>query len=497
MQDDLCLDMECIDEERLNNYGCLKWLVLGVLLSGLLLSFVATSNGIRPRRQENAGNQLAQSDMLRFTQLPTQQYAIASDGNVQTQLVVGGTGKPNMTVELMNGQETLATTKTDDNGNWAFDQSFEFAPGRYDLYTRLLDEAGEELNQSSLFAFQVPSEDEVPTPTVVPITSTLEPQSPTPTPQPPTPEPVPPVVQMPANPVANTPVTLAGSSAPNAEVQILANDELIDTVMANENGEWAYDAQLSPGEYILLARTSYPDGTEYDSVPMRVTFLEPGTLDIARGTNILNSFIDAGKQTELNSQLDEGAFTLFMPSDFAFAKMPAELLETLQADPDAMSRLLRHHIVFGTVGMAQMNAGLELTTLDAGTLTIHSSEFNTGFAVNDAIITSADINAGDDIIHIIDRLLFPPSDISAPEIDSSGVATFVGDFLTVVGDSTPGSIVVLALNGETFGTVMVDSAGRWEIPNSITPGEYEIFAYSLDENGIVLAVSTPVYLTVQ
>ena len=49
--------------------------------------------------------------------------------------------------------------------------------------------------------------------------------------------------------------------------------------------------------------------------------------------------------------------------------------------------------------------------------------------------------------------------------------------------------IVLSFNGETFGTATIDEAGNWQIANDVTPGEYELVAYAIDENRLLQGVS--------
>ncbi len=498
MAQDPCLEMDCIDEERLNNYGCLKWLVLGVMITGLLLSFIATANGIRQTSTPPTDSPIAQIDRLQFESLPAQSFSLSDEGSVLTRLELSGFGTNGSVVELMRGDQTLAATEVGENGEWSFDESFQFEPGRTELNARMVNSDGVEIGQSAVFAFEAPAAADLPTPTVEStITPTEEGAPATPETVEPTPQPIAPVLQMPETAFAEMPIHITGSAAPNTEVQIVVN-ELVDGVAnVDDAGSWEYETQLPSGEYILLARTSFPTGIDFDSTPVRIEITPPTPLEEARQAGVLHSFIDAAQATGWESEVAEGEYTLFMPSDMAIGKLPAELFTALNADPEAMKALLNHHTISGTVGLAQFVPGQTFAMLSGEEMSLVAIDRNSGFGIGKAAITSADIVADNLMIHILDRILFPPSEIGSPQIDSSGVATFSGDFLTVVGDGTPGTTLLLALNGETFGQSEVGEDGRWQIPNDISPGNYEIIAYALDDAGIVQAASDPVYLTVE
>jgi len=104
-----------------------------------------------------------------------------------------------------------------------------------------------------------------------------------------------------------------------------------------------------------------------------------------------------------------GPFTVFAPTDDAFAKLPAGTVETLvePANKATLTRILTYHVVAGEV-FAKDLAG---KTTDAKTVngaTVKADGTN-GVKINDATVIAADVDASNGLIHVIDTVLLPPA----------------------------------------------------------------------------------------
>jgi uncharacterized surface protein with fasciclin (FAS1) repeats len=99
-----------------------------------------------------------------------------------------------------------------------------------------------------------------------------------------------------------------------------------------------------------------------------------------------------------------GPFTVFAPTDDAFAALPQETVQGLLEDPPALARVLTYHVVPGRITSAQMTPDSEQKTVEGGALTIG---VNGGVTVNDAAVIQADVEAENGVIHVIDRVLIP------------------------------------------------------------------------------------------
>jgi len=135
--------------------------------------------------------------------------------------------------------------------------------------------------------------------------------------------------------------------------------------------------------------------------------------------DIVDTAVEAGSFTTLVTALQaagldqtlkgEGPFTVFAPSDDAFAAVPKETLDALLADPKgALTDVLTYHVVPGKVMSGDLSDGMEATTVNGATLTITVKDDGT-VMINDATVTTADIETANGVIHVIDAVLIPPS----------------------------------------------------------------------------------------
>ena len=99
-----------------------------------------------------------------------------------------------------------------------------------------------------------------------------------------------------------------------------------------------------------------------------------------------------------------GPFTVFAPTDEAFAKIPADKLNALLADKAALAKVLTYHVVPGTVMAADVKTGA-VKTVEGQSLNIVASSM--GVTVNNAKVTKTDIVASNGVIHAIDTVVLP------------------------------------------------------------------------------------------
>jgi uncharacterized surface protein with fasciclin (FAS1) repeats len=102
-----------------------------------------------------------------------------------------------------------------------------------------------------------------------------------------------------------------------------------------------------------------------------------------------------------------GPFTVFAPTDAAFAALPAGALDALLADPTgALADVLLYHVVGGLALSTDLSDGQMITTLLGEDITV-TIDMN-GVMINDAMVTVADILADNGVVHVIDAVLLPP-----------------------------------------------------------------------------------------
>ncbi len=104
----------------------------------------------------------------------------------------------------------------------------------------------------------------------------------------------------------------------------------------------------------------------------------------------------------------EGPFTLFAPTDDAFAALPEGTVETLLEDPEGdLTDILLYHAVGDKALSTDLSDGQTITTINGKDITIEISNGNV--FINDAQVTVADIETDNGVVHVIDAVLLPPS----------------------------------------------------------------------------------------
>ena len=98
-----------------------------------------------------------------------------------------------------------------------------------------------------------------------------------------------------------------------------------------------------------------------------------------------------------------GPFTVFAPTDAAFAKLPKDQLQALLADKAKLTAVLTYHVVPGVVMSKDVKPGM-VKTVQGSTISVTTMG---GVKVNDAKVTAVDIVADNGVIHVIDTVIVP------------------------------------------------------------------------------------------
>ncbi|MCB8819952.1 fasciclin domain-containing protein [Microvirga rosea] len=104
-----------------------------------------------------------------------------------------------------------------------------------------------------------------------------------------------------------------------------------------------------------------------------------------------------------------GPFTVFAPTDAAFAKLPAGTVENLlkPENKDKLTAILTYHVVPGRVTAADVVKIKEAKTVNGKALRISTK--GSGVMINDANVTQTDIAASNGVIHVVDTVILPPN----------------------------------------------------------------------------------------
>ena len=128
-------------------------------------------------------------------------------------------------------------------------------------------------------------------------------------------------------------------------------------------------------------------------------------VDVAVAAGNFETLVAAVKAAELAETLTgEGPYTVFAPTDEAFAKIPQDKLDALLADKDALTVVLTYHVVPGKLMAADVVELNSATTVQGSTISIDTSD---GVKVNGANVIATDIEASNGVIHVIDTVLIP------------------------------------------------------------------------------------------
>ena len=132
----------------------------------------------------------------------------------------------------------------------------------------------------------------------------------------------------------------------------------------------------------------------------------PNIVEVASSAGSFTTLIQAVQAAGLQETLEgPGPFTVFAPTDEAFAKLPAGTVESLLADTAQLTKVLTYHVVSGKVMAADVQSLSSAPTVEGSELAIDASSGSV--KVNDATVTQADIEADNGVIHVIDTVLIP------------------------------------------------------------------------------------------
>lgn len=162
---------------------------------------------------------------------------------------------------------------------------------------------------------------------------------------------------------------------------------------------------------LLLTACGADDSTSEDTV-VETTMMEtamPGDIvAVASSTEGFSTLVAAVTAAGLVETLQgEGPFTVFAPTDEAFAALPAGLLDKLLLPENqaVLASILTYHVVAGKVMSTDVMAG-DVATVEGSNITLGTTN---GVQVNDATVVSADVEASNGVIHVIDKVLVPPT----------------------------------------------------------------------------------------
>jgi uncharacterized surface protein with fasciclin (FAS1) repeats len=135
---------------------------------------------------------------------------------------------------------------------------------------------------------------------------------------------------------------------------------------------------------------------------------EKDIVDTAVGAGQFNTLVKLVQEAGLVDALrGEGPFTVFAPTDEAFAKLPKKQVDALLKDKEALRRVLLYHVVQGKVMASDVTKMRSAKTLQGQNINIRVR--NNVVRINDAKVIKADIVCSNGVIHVIDKVILPPN----------------------------------------------------------------------------------------
>lgn len=144
----------------------------------------------------------------------------------------------------------------------------------------------------------------------------------------------------------------------------------------------------------LTGTASFADGHSMDIVD---TAVAAGSFETLVAAVTAAGLVDTLK--------GDGPFTVFAPTDAAFAALPAGTVEALLDDIPTLTAILTYHVVPGKVLSTDLSDGMMAGTVNGAEVKIGTMG---GVTVNGANVVTADIEASNGVIHVIDTVILPP-----------------------------------------------------------------------------------------
>ncbi len=209
---------------------------------------------------------------------------------------------------------------------------------------------------------------------------------------------------------AQTAISLAGGTVDAANGDALALELQDGDLFINESRVSATDIAASNGIIHVIDAVLIPpaDGGSGDTA-------EPAALSnivdtaVAAGFNTLAAALQTTGLDAVLADADQ-SFTVFAPTDAAFAKLGEDTINALLGDPDTLKNILLYHVVAGSAvdaSTALSLAGTKITAANDDEFALSINDAN--LFVNLSQVTATDVTASNGIIHVIDTVLLPPA----------------------------------------------------------------------------------------
>jgi len=163
-------------------------------------------------------------------------------------------------------------------------------------------------------------------------------------------------------------------------------------------------AKLTKGVVVLAATASLLSVANAGSYQHKSA--DKDIVDTAISAGSFNTLVKAVEAAGLVDTLkSKGPFTVFAPTDDAFAKLPEDQLNALLADKDALTKVLTYHVVPGRIMSGDIaGSKTSVATVQGSNIEVDAVS---GVRINNANVVKADIATSNGVIHVIDTVILP------------------------------------------------------------------------------------------
>jgi len=190
-------------------------------------------------------------------------------------------------------------------------------------------------------------------------------------------------------------------------------------------------------EYSIIQQTMRLSLTLFLSVGVSLAQAADVAIPATATASGLTTLVDAVKAADLGTFLGgTGPFTVFAPTNAAFAKLDEAVLECLlNADyKDELTTVLQYHVAEGNVASTDLTNNQEITTLQGSNITVTIS--GNVVKINEATVGPADVSASNGVVHVIDQVLIPSGNADVAALIAkcaSTASTILGVAIPLIG----------------------------------------------------------------
>jgi len=179
------------------------------------------------------------------------------------------------------------------------------------------------------------------------------------------------------------------------------NSDLNNAIMVNNANVVVADVEATNGVVHVVDKVLVPPNFPLALYPEDI-------VELSESQPSLSTLVQALVAGKLTATLSgKGPYTVFAPTNDAFAKIPAADLQKLLANPTELDKLLEYHVLAGKFSMRDLMSVLSAKTLEGQNLKVSGS--GKVINVNDAKVLKADVEASNGVVHVIDTVLMPPN----------------------------------------------------------------------------------------